>query len=294
VKPALTDAGRQSNIEVVLGKFIDPSKSTPDDLTMAVLRLLLNLSFDTEIRSNLVQQGFIPKCVELLKRSQFRHIALKLLYHISMDDKCKSMFTYTDCLPMVVNMVQNFPEQQVEKTLIALAVNLASNARNAEAMTEGDRLGAFLSRLFQTKDPLLAKMLRNLSSHDGQLKMRFAEFISDIAALARQTDAPDLLVELLGILGNMTMTEIPFAQVAPSLRPALARPARHGSPVADGVGAEPYHRTAVSYHPTAEPYHLTRSSRTTTSSPSSRPTSRRCLPACPPPCPPACRRTAAR
>jgi hypothetical protein len=23
-----------------------------------------------------------------------------------MDDKCKSMFTYTDCIPMVVNMVQ--------------------------------------------------------------------------------------------------------------------------------------------------------------------------------------------
>lgn len=26
---------------------------------------------------------------------------LGILYHISMDDKSKSMFTYTDCIPMV-------------------------------------------------------------------------------------------------------------------------------------------------------------------------------------------------
>jgi hypothetical protein len=149
-------------------------------------------------------------------------VTLKLLYQISMDDKCKSMFTYTDCIPMVVNMVTNFPEKLVEKTLIALAVNLAANARNAEAMAQGDNLNAFLNRLFQSKDPLLAKMLRNLSQHDGAVKLRFAEYVGDLAALARQTQNADLLVELLGILGNMTMTgtaaegagaQIPFSQI---------------------------------------------------------------------------------
>lgn len=28
-------------------------------------------------------------------------IVLSILYHISMDDKCKTMFTYTDCIPLV-------------------------------------------------------------------------------------------------------------------------------------------------------------------------------------------------
>jgi hypothetical protein len=28
-------------------------------------------------------------------------IVLCILYHISLDDKAKSMFTYTDCIPMV-------------------------------------------------------------------------------------------------------------------------------------------------------------------------------------------------
>ena len=125
-------------------------------------------------------------------------MSLKILYHISMDDKCKSMFTYTDCLPLVVNMVQNFPDKFVEKTLIALAVNLAANARNADVMADGNNLNTLLNRLFQSKDPLLAKMLRNLSQHDGDVKRRFGEFVADIAALARQTENPDLLVELLG------------------------------------------------------------------------------------------------
>ena len=111
------------------------------------------------------------------------------------------------------NMVTNFPEQRVEKTLIALAINLANNSRNAEIMASEDNLNTLLSRLFQTKDALLAKMLRNISQHDGGIKRKFAEFISDITALARQTEDPNLLVELLGVLGNMTLTDVPFAQI---------------------------------------------------------------------------------
>ncbi len=81
-------------------------------------------------------------------------------------------------------------------------------------MGSGEQINTLLSRMFQTKDALLAKMLRNLSQHDGTIKHKFAEFVSDITALARQTDDPNLLVELLGILGNMTLTDIPFAQVS--------------------------------------------------------------------------------
>lgn len=204
------DDMRDAGVAGAIIKFV-PGNS--DEMTMAVLRLMLNLSFDTEVRGELVKEGAIPRLVELLKRPQFRHVALKLLYQISMDDKCKSMFTYTECLPIVMSMVQNFPERLVEKTLVALAVNLATNSRNAEAMATPENLNALLSRLFQTKDPLLAKMLRNLSQHEGPVKMRFAEYVSDLAALTRKTENPDLLVELLGLLANMTMTDIPFSQI---------------------------------------------------------------------------------
>ena len=32
---------------------------------------------------------------------QQEQAALSLLYHLSVDDKCKSLFTYTDCIPIV-------------------------------------------------------------------------------------------------------------------------------------------------------------------------------------------------
>ena len=39
-------------------------------------------------------------------RPPFRQVGLKLLYQISTDDKHKSMFTYTDSLPLIVSLVQ--------------------------------------------------------------------------------------------------------------------------------------------------------------------------------------------
>lgn len=30
-----------------------------------------------------------------------KQIVMCILYHISMDDRCKSMFAYTDCIPQV-------------------------------------------------------------------------------------------------------------------------------------------------------------------------------------------------
>jgi len=72
-----------------------------DTLVNATLRLLVNLSFSPELREMMVKNGVIPKLVDLCKRSVHRDVVLKLLYHISMDDRCKSMFTYTDAIPLV-------------------------------------------------------------------------------------------------------------------------------------------------------------------------------------------------
>ena len=44
----------------------------------------------------MLKSGFVPKLINLLKTPTFRAKTLKLLYHLSVDDRCKSMFTYTD------------------------------------------------------------------------------------------------------------------------------------------------------------------------------------------------------
>lgn len=82
------------------------------DLLNITLRLLLNLSFDRDIRSQVVRIGLLPKLVDLIGKTQRsfekfsmisiddenqRLISLCLLYHLSMDDRTKAYFTYTKC-----------------------------------------------------------------------------------------------------------------------------------------------------------------------------------------------------
>lgn len=45
--------------------------------------------------------GLIPKLVEILKAPGFRALILKILYHLSLEDKTKATFTYTECIPLV-------------------------------------------------------------------------------------------------------------------------------------------------------------------------------------------------
>lgn len=69
------------------------------------LKLLHNLSFDPQQRDLLVKNSIIPRLVILLKKPPFRASTLRILYHLSMDDRCKSMFTYTDAIPIVMQLV---------------------------------------------------------------------------------------------------------------------------------------------------------------------------------------------
>ena len=91
------------------------------------LRTLFNLSFDEEIRIQMNDQGMIPKLVEILKTPGFRAQIIKLLYHLSLEDKSKATFTYTDCIPLVYQLMIHCPEPIIGKELIALAINLTTN-----------------------------------------------------------------------------------------------------------------------------------------------------------------------
>ena len=76
----------------------------------------------------------IPKLVDTLKAPGFRAQIIKLLYHLSLEDKAKATFTYTDCIPLVYQLIIHCPEPIVGKELIALAVNLTTNQRNADML----------------------------------------------------------------------------------------------------------------------------------------------------------------
>ena len=70
--------------------------------------------------------------MNLLRNSRCQHVVLGLLYHISIEEENKSMFTYTDAIPVVFKMLMSVEDLRSAPELIALAVNLTQNQRNAE------------------------------------------------------------------------------------------------------------------------------------------------------------------
>ncbi|CAE7209702.1 KAP115 [Symbiodinium natans] len=194
-------------------------------ISLLALRLLFNLSFDERVRAALVESGIIKLLVDLLKNPPFRHIVLRLLYHFSMDDRCKSLMAYhRDGMIMLLQLVVHFPEPRVGKDLVALMVNLAAHARAAEVIVQSGLFPAIVLRVLKHRDPLLCKVIRHVASHQGVLEqmyellqsedVRMAKWMHEFVRMAVcSVDNPDMLVEVLGTLANVTLEEVPWAEL---------------------------------------------------------------------------------
>eukprot|EP00026_Physarum_polycephalum_P002706 Phypoly_transcript_02714.p1 GENE.Phypoly_transcript_02714~~Phypoly_transcript_02714.p1 ORF type:complete len:620 (+),score=86.23 Phypoly_transcript_02714:716-2575(+) len=181
------------------------------------LRLLLNLSFSAVLQAQMANAGLIPRLVGYIRDPNLRQTALRILYHLSMDDKHKSLFTYTEAIPYTIKMALDEPSDRVNREVIALAVNLASNQRNAELMCDGNNMQLMVKRAVKTFDPLLFKLMKTISSHEGKPREYFIANISvvaDIIRMAKTVQNSDLLVELLGILGNLSGPGINWVKLA--------------------------------------------------------------------------------
>ncbi|KAI0222323.1 Kinesin-associated protein 3 [Lamellibrachia satsuma] len=144
-----------------------------EDLLNISLRLLLNLSFDTGLRSKMVKCGMLPKLVSILQNENHYMIVLCILYHISMDDRSKSLFAYTDCIPIVMKMLLSPIDDQPHLEVVALCINLSANKRCAQLICEANGLRLLMKHSFKHHDPLFMKMIRNISQHDGPTKNMF-------------------------------------------------------------------------------------------------------------------------
>lgn len=137
------------------------------DLIQVTLKFIFNLSFDGPLRAKMIRMGLLSKLVTFLSDDKHHGIVIRILYHMSLDDKVKSMFTYTECIPLTIDMLILNLNQKADIDLIALCINLALNKRNAQLMTENNRLHTLMSRAFKYQDNLLMKMIRNISHHEN-------------------------------------------------------------------------------------------------------------------------------
>ncbi|NXS07407.1 KIFA3 protein, partial [Neodrepanis coruscans] len=168
----------------IIEKLVKMVPCEHEDLLNITLRLLLNLSFDTGLRSKMVHLKIlvlIESFFLLLGNENNKKVAMCILYHISMDDCFKSMFAYTDCIPQVCAVVCG----EVIKSLFAcafsrwlmaeLALTPAGDRGNSPIFCffSGNGLKMLMKRALKFKDPLLMKMIRNISQHDGPTKSQF-------------------------------------------------------------------------------------------------------------------------
>mmetsp|Transcript_8017 Transcript_8017/g.22989 ORF Transcript_8017/g.22989 Transcript_8017/m.22989 type:complete len:794 (-) Transcript_8017:446-2827(-) len=182
-----------------------------DVLLMAVLRLLHNLSFEVKCRDDMVKAGIIPVAVDLMRDQRFQPVIMGLLYHVSMEDKYKSMFTYTDAIPMILEMLLGVEDLRQTPELIALAVNLTQNQRNAMVMSENGKIDKLMHRAMETCDELIFKVARNISQHDLAIKKMFQPYMEPLVELLKAPNInSDLFVEVLGTLANLHITEFNF------------------------------------------------------------------------------------
>jgi hypothetical protein len=185
------------------------------ELVKGALPLLLNLSFDSDLRARMVELGLLPQFVNLMQHPKIPNdLPLKLLYHISLDDANKPLFSSTDCLPTVMQMILSSKSDRLPIELMALCINLAASQANAEAICENRGLDILMKRFAKTHDPLLLKMIRNISIHDGPLKELFLEHVDMLAGMiVNERCSEELLVEALGILGNITIPHFNYEKL---------------------------------------------------------------------------------
>ena len=186
-------------------------------LVMQTLRLLHNLSFDERLREDMARNSLIPHLVGHMRTPTYETQILGLLYHISIEDKNKSMFSYTDALDIIYERLLGVEDSRTSPELIALAVNLSQNHRNAEVLAQGGRLTNLVRHAMENEDELLMKIIRNISQQeDMDLKMLFKPFLSEFAETVQQPHlTADFSLELLGTLANIAIPEFEYEVCMP-------------------------------------------------------------------------------
>lgn len=171
-------------------------------LTQMSLRLLFNLSFDPQVKSKMVEIGMIPQIVEMLKEAQYRSQLLRIIYHLSSEDKIKNTFAYTSCLPLIYKLIIHYPEPIVGKELISLAINLSTESKCAEILSSGDQLEQLIDRAFKNYDILLFRVVRNIAQFGPITNVgTYEHYFEQLIELAKQSsENSDLQIEIIGTL----------------------------------------------------------------------------------------------
>ena len=196
-----------------LAAFMNSKQKT---LAGLVMRLLLNLSHDVGFRAQMVKCGILDTAVKMFQEDCFSVINLQLLYQLSIDDKHRSQSIFEECMPPLIRMILEYKGEKVNTEVMALAINLSTLPTTQKWIVQEGGLRFLIKRGLKTRDTLLFKMLRNISqSPEINIKIKFLDFIDDLMSLlVNSAHQSELLVELLGLMGNLVIPDFDFVKLA--------------------------------------------------------------------------------
>ncbi|KAL0482488.1 kinesin-associated protein [Acrasis kona] len=173
-----------------------------DQLLTVSLKLLLNLTFDINVRAYLAKNA-LPQLLQLLGNLEHFSIVIKILYHLTTDEAGRNLPSFSEIIPILMELVIEFPAATVDKELMALVINLSTVPRNSELMgTTNNAVSRIIERCLKSRDNLLCKLMRNITRHE-KLKNTVRKYLPEIMGLCTKIDDTDVLVELLGVVGNL-------------------------------------------------------------------------------------------
>jgi hypothetical protein len=86
------------------------------------------LSFDSAFRLKLIEnEKYFKRIAECFKIQDFRGLVLRILYNLSLEEKSKPLFGDTDCIYIIYELLNNFPEPMIGIELAALTLNITTH-----------------------------------------------------------------------------------------------------------------------------------------------------------------------
>ena len=160
--------------------------------------------------------NLVVRVVELLKKpsGSVRIVAARVLYNLSSDLHYRPLVerALLPDLSVLASLILRCPHKLVDKELVALAVNVSWSAEMADSLVTPEVFYALVKRVHQTFDPLLIKLLRNISGHPEQQGL-FKKFLHELVGMTLKSPSHEFLVESLAILANIALPDVLYSEL---------------------------------------------------------------------------------
>jgi hypothetical protein len=171
------------------------------------LEIIYNLSFDPKFISQIIfKPEVFLKIISCFKIQNLRGLVLRILYNISKDQLSMQVFSETDCLLILYELLIKFPEKKIGAELAALTLNLTTYSKNCEILASKSRLSNLLERAFKNDDSNLIKIIKNIVkySEDEQLSTAIESQVDKfIEVLQNKVTSDEFATELIEILSSI-------------------------------------------------------------------------------------------